>query len=363
MSGNGNYFTRLLFVLLVLAVATGTIAAGSGIGRSPAPDPPQISHGDAQNLDAPPSDRPAQAAAPTTEWMLHKTADNQHPDNNEQQMVWLMNRARSNPTQEGIWLATSDDPAIAGGRTFYEVDTAVLQAEFASYDAKPPAAFDRRLYQAAKAHSDDLISRDAQDHDGQIQRVIDAGFSFTSYRGNVFAYAGSALNAHAAFNIDWGPGTDDGMQTSRGHRKAIMSLDGDYTNVGLAVVPESDAGTNVGPLVVTGNYVGAGNAADHYNRFIVGTVWQDNNSNQMYDPGEGIGGVTVMPDKGTYYAVTAASGGYAIPITAPGSYTVTFSGAASGQQNVTVGSDSVLLDLNVSPFVLDEFVYLPALMK
>jgi len=80
----------------------------------------------------------------------------------------------------------------------------VLQNEFAGYDAKPPAAFDVRLYNAAKAHSDDLIMRDAQYHTGQFDRVTEAAFSFTAARGCVFSFARSSLYAHAGFNIDWG---------------------------------------------------------------------------------------------------------------------------------------------------------------
>ena len=137
----------------------------------------------------------------------------------------------------------------------------------------------------------------------------------------------------------------------RGHRMAIMSVDGNYTNVGIAAVPENNPGTGVGPLVVTGNYCYANTGyADHYNRFLVGTVWEDANHNSQYDPGEGIGGVTVMPDIGTYYAVTANSGGYAIPILASGGYEVTFSGGsvpAGSTETVNVGSESVLLDLVV----------------
>jgi hypothetical protein len=133
---------------------------------------------------------------------------------------------------------------------------------------------------------------------------------------------------------------------------AIMSVDGDYTNVGISVVPESNPGTSVGPQVITGNYCRANTgAADHYNRFIVGTVWTDDNNNSQYDPGEGIAGVTALPDQGGFYAVTADSGGYAIPITAGGIYTVSFSGSAiSGtvDRSVTVGSQSALLDLEYS---------------
>jgi hypothetical protein len=352
----------LLTVLAGLVYQPASGGPGNG-GRSPAEDPPMVAHKgdtdapqDTGTLNAP----TAIQAAPTTEWTYHKTADSAHPNGNEQQAVWLMNRARSNPTQEGIWLATSSDPQIAGGRVYFGVNLTLLQSEFAGYDAKPPAAFDVRLYNAAKAHSDDLIARDAQDHTGQIERVIASGFPWTYWRGNVFSYASSSLNAHAAWNIDWGY-APDGMQSGRGHRKAIMSLDGAYTNVGLALVHETNPGTRVGPYVSTGNYCAAQEPAG-YNRFIVGTVWQDLDGDQFYDPGEGIGGVTVTPNSGTYYAVTANSGGYAIPITAAGIYQVTFSGALSGERSVVVGSVSALLDFLYSP-ELTEKVYLPMTMN
>lgn len=342
-----TYLYKLLKVGLLLVLCLGVVpvwAAPEPPDRpAPALHPPHIV------LLAPPvAEQSAPSAfvitAPTTEWTLHKTADNAHPDGNEQQTVWLMNRARANPPQEGIWLATSTDPDIASGRTYFNVDVTLLQNEFAGYTAKPPAAFDVRLYNAAKAHSDDLIARDAQDHTGQFDRITAAGFVYNSGRGSVFSYADSSLNAHAAWNIDWGYGAG-GMQDNRGHRKAIMSLDGDYTNVGLALVYENNPDTNVGLYVSTGNYCHAGTAADHYNRFLVGTVWDDQDGDSVYDPGEGIGGVTVMPNTGAYYAVTANSGGYAIPITAPGEYVVTFSGAASAVKTVTIGDVSVLLDL------------------
>ena len=58
--------------------------------------------------------------------------------------------------------------------------------------------------------------------------------------------------------------------------------------------------------------------------------------------------MTVMPDRGTYYAITSIAGGYALPITASGTYEVTFSGSALNGEVVTtvmIGNDSVLLDL------------------
>ncbi len=351
MTNSKKNISRILIlctaiVAVTLGLINETIASPPGQTpvRSPAKNPPKV---DPPPSDEQPDNQDDLAPAAATEWTYHKSGDGTHPNGQEQQMMWLMNRARANPPQEGIWLATSDDPNIASGRNYFNVDINVLQNEFAEYAANPPAAFDIRLYNAAKAHSDDLIARDAQDHNGQFAKVGTAGFSVSSYRGNVFAYAKNGLNAHAAFNIDWGSGTDDGMQTSRGHRKAIMALDGDYTNVGLAAVPESNAGTQVGPVVVTGNYAKAGNGTDHYNTFIVGTVWEDSNSNGLYDPGEGIGGVTVTPDQGNFYAVTGDSGGYAMPITSAGTYQVTFSGPVAAVESVTVGTDSLLLDFLV----------------
>jgi uncharacterized protein YegP (UPF0339 family) len=251
-----------------------------------------------------------------------------------------------------------------GAIDYWNVDLDLLQKEFNGYPAKPPAAFDVRLYTAAKAHCDDLIARDAQDHTGQFTRIDNAGFDYTYARGIVYSYAKSAFFGHAGFNIDWGPDGDNdpnagsGVQPDRGHRLAIMSLDNPQTtnvvedsdtNVGLAVVPVTDQGKSVGPLVITGDLCNARAAsANQYNRFLVGTVWQDMNNNDQYDPGEGMGGVTVSPDHGTYYAVTADGGGYAIPITSAGTYDVTFHSQdidPGETLTVTVASQSVLLDL------------------
>jgi hypothetical protein len=312
----------------------------------------------------------SRAVTPSVEWEYHKTSDNLHPDANEQQLMWLMNRARSNPTVEGIWLATIYDQYItytpgcsqmtedidfcyiAGALDHWNVDLDLLQIEFAGYDTKPPAAFDVRLYLAAKTHSEFLIRIDGQNHTDQLNRIDDENFSYARVRGNVFSYSLSAIYGHAAFNVDWGDDEGSGMQPGRGHRLAIMSIDGDYTNVGIAAVPQLDSATSVGPLVITGNYCEANTFADnHYNRFLVGTVWTDKDDDNFFDPGEGIGDVTVMPDQGTYYAITSSAGGYALPITAPGTYEVTFAGgsALNGDvvKTVMIGDGSVLLDLLV----------------
>lgn len=357
MNNNLPYqrFAGCLIFLMIFTVMNVPLLHADMV-RMPEPDPPYRS--------MVPSVLPKPGvmknkAAPATEWLYHKTSNNLHPDDQEQLMMWLMNRARSNPTQEGLWLAIVDDANVqnAISENNFDVDLDILMAEFEAIDEMPPAAFDVRLYNAAKVHSDDLIARDAQDHDGQFDKVTDAGFSYMAIRGNVFSYSLDAVYGHAGFNIDWGGNDGTGMQTGRGHRQAIMAMDGNYTNVGIAMVSETDPATDVGPLVITGNYAFANGASpNHYNRFLVGTVWKDLNDNDMYDPGEGIGNITISPDSGNYYAVTSNSGGYAVPVNA-GDYIVTFSGTGIGgdiTKAVSVDNDSVLLDLLYTGDVLDD---------
>ncbi len=278
-----------------------------------------------------------------SEWAFHKSADGSRPSGVEQQYVWLMNRARANPEVEGIWLSLVQDSRIKNAVSYFNVDLDILRAEFLALAPTPPAAFDVRLHEAALSHSEYLVSEDAQNHTGQFQRISDAGFAYSSARASVFSYSQNGPYGHAGFNIDWGGNDGTGMQTGRGHRAGLM---GNYSNVGIGIVEDNDAGTSVGPQVTTINYCNAQTSqANHYNRFIVGTVWEDANGNLLYDPGEGLAGVTVMPDSGDFYAITGDAGGYAIPVD-PGDYTLSFSGGdlLSGVQiDVTVGSTSVLV--------------------
>lgn len=339
--------TTLFSIVATAAFFVSLPALSSYAQEFPATDPPtaekvieSIEVQETQWAEIPP------LAAPT-EWLYHKTVDSKHPNGIEQSQLWFINRARSNPTVEGIWLATESHVDVSNGRDYFEVDVVKLQAEFAVISPMPPAAFDRRLYEAARVHSEDLISRDAQDHNNQFDRVDDANFSWLSLGGVVFSYTRSGLHAHAAFNIDWGF-EDDGMQTGRGHRVALMSDGKEYTNVGIASIYDDDSENSVGPYVTTGNYAKANSSsADHFNAFVVGTVWTDSNSNGWYDDGEGLSGVTIMPSIGTYYAITADSGGYAIPITETGAVTLNFSGGslpASGSISTTLSTVSQLVD-------------------
>jgi len=293
-----------------------------------------------------------QGFSQTTEWIYHKTADGAHPDGNEQELVWLMNRARANPSAEGTFLRTTGDANVENGINFFKVDRNLLQTEFNAIAAKPPAAFDRRLYEASKQHSQYLIANDVQDHSGQIARV-DALFSRVAVNVSVYSYAISPVHGHGALNIDWGPGGTGGMQSGRGHRVAIMSNQSTLlTNVGFAMLPDSDINTDAGPLVFSGAYCSANTtAANQYNRFLTGTVWKDTNNNNRYDAGEGLNNVRIQPNSGTFYAITGVAGGWSIPITTAATYTLTYSGSALSSnftRTATVDTTSVLVDTKVT---------------
>jgi hypothetical protein len=264
-----------------------------------------------------------------------------NPTAEEQYILELINRARANPTQEGIMLATVTDPAILSAYTYFNVDKNKLKTDFVTYPERPPLAFNIKLITAARGHSQDMSDNNFQGHDGSNGKHFDERINAQGYTGwtsageNVSAYSQNLLYAHVGFNVDWGnPGL--------GHRTNIMNFGTDiYTEIGIGIVHDSHGGQHTGPIIVTEDF---GNAKKPY---IVGVVYKDLNSNNFYDVGEGISGVTVMPSSGTYYAVTSESGGYAIPITATGTLSVTASGGTLGAPitlNVTAGADNVKLD-------------------
>jgi hypothetical protein len=83
---------------------------------------------------------------------------------------------------------------------------------------------------------------------------------------------------------------------------------------------------------------------------LTGVAFDDKDGDRFYDPGEGLGGitVTVTTTDGAVIGSTTTmdAGGYDIPLAA-GTYNVTFSGGgvSSIAQQVTIGSSNVKVDL------------------
>jgi len=272
--------------------------------------------------DAIPAARPR-----TTLWSIG------NPTDAEQLYLELINRARANPTAEGARLAALTDPDVVSSYNYFNVNLAMMQSEMATLVVAPPLAMSEKLLQSARVHSNDQFARQFQGHTGSDgstigTRLARVGYSASYYGENVYANSKSPAFGHAGFEVDWGSGQGgmqgnglqlNGQVEGRGHRAIIHA---GFREVGIGI----RAGTNgtVGPEVVTQDFGVPAGAAIPY---VTGVAYYDFDGDNFYDPGEGIGGVTVNVQGSSYHAVTAASGGYAVPVPAGAAQrTVTFSG-------------------------------------
>ena len=277
------------------------------------------------------------ALAPTAQ--LYSIGD---PTNEEQYYLELINRARANPTAEGIRLALTTDANVLSAYNAFGVNLVLMQAQFALILPAPPLSMNSTLTNAARAHSQNMLQNNYQGHagpDGSLTTRLasyTAGANGWSIGENVYAYSKSVWYGHVGFQVDWGGGAaTGGMQSPPGHRQNIHSAS--FREVGIGVVLGSGGGSGgVGPQLVTQDFGTVGGLLP----FVTGVVYRDLNNNGFYDPGEGLGGVTVTIGGANSYAVTASSGGYSVPVPGSGNYAVTFSGgsAPTTQKNVSVSN-------------------------
>src|SRR4051812_6739779 len=322
MNGLNPRHNRIWFALASLACA---FVARAQV--APPPAPPIIEGGAPFSLESP--------NAPASQ--LYSIGQ---PTNEEQYYLELINRARANPTAEGIRLAVTTDPSILSAYTAFAVNLVLMQAQFALIAPAPPLSMNADLTNAARAHSQNMLQNNYQGHtgpDGSITTRLagyTAGANGWSIGENVYAYSKSVWYGHAGFEVDWGgSAATGGMQSPPGHRQNIHSAT--FREVGVGVVLGSNGGSSgVGPQLVTQDF----GTVSWLLPFVTGVVYRDLNNNGFYDPGEGLGGVTVTIANVNNYAVTASSGGYSVPVPSSGIYNVTFSGgsAPTAQKDVSV---------------------------
>jgi hypothetical protein len=264
------------------------------------------------------------------------------PTAKDQLYVEMINRARANPTAEGVRLkalGSGGDAAITFACAYFSVNLATMESEFVTGSAsgkptlyvQPPLSINAKLTAAARYQSQDQITWDYfghTSHDGStlVPRVNAQGYTWSALGENTFTESSSVLFGHAGFNIDWGGSVASaGMQgPPRGHRANIHS--GAYREIGVGnltsaetVIPAANTEA-AGPEVVTQVFATASGSTP----FITGVVYYDFNGNSFYDPGEGIGGVSVGATGSSFMAVTASSGGYSIPVPGNGTYPLEF---------------------------------------
>ena len=286
------------------------------------------------------------------------------PTDDEQFYLELLNRARANPSAEGIRLATAGnlDADTLAAYQFFKVDLTKLQTDLAAFPPLPPLALEPRLTQAARGHTQWMLANGIQAHEetspaGSTNvvnttgtRITGSGYPFSTAGESVFAFADSVVNGHAGFEVDWGNGPG-GVQDPPGHR--LNNHSAGFREIGIGVLNGRNSVTNINNGVTNIGNVGPQLVTfDFGSRFspqplVTGVAYYDLNGNQAYDPGEGIGGLNVAIGGNDNFAVTANSGGYAVP-TVNGPQVVTFTGPNFNgfSQSVTVaGSNNLKLDL------------------
>jgi hypothetical protein len=329
-----TWIPQVFSVLICLVAAVGRAQTEAPV--APPPAPPVVTVG-ALSIGSP--------TAPTAQ--LYSIGE---PTNEEQYYLELINRARANPTAEGIRLATTTDQNVLSAYGSFGVNLVLMQAQFTLILPAPPLSMNATLTTAARAHSQNMLQNNYQGHngpDGSLSTRLQgytSGANGWSLGENVYAYSKSVWYGHAGFQVDWGgSAATGGMQSPPGHRLNIHSTG--FREVGIGVVLGSNG--NVGPQLVTQDFGSVGGLLP----FVTGVVYRDLNGNGFYNPGEGVGGVTVTVSNSNSYAVTAGSGGYSVPVPGNGNYSVTFSGgsAPANQENVTViGGQNVKADYVVT---------------
>src|SRR5579862_5082514 len=184
------------------------------------------------------------------------------PTDEEQLYLEYLNRMRANPTAEGQRLASTSDPNVLSEYAGFSVDLSLMQSEFATNPPVPPLAMNAELLAAARWHSGDMFTNQYQGHsqtNGSVvmspgDRIATNGYSAQTWGENVFAFANSVFEGHAAFAVDWGQEAGGmevgGMQSPSGHRNNMLSSL--FSEVGIGVVDGLNG--TVGPQLVTQDF-------------------------------------------------------------------------------------------------------------
>ncbi|WP_270937827.1 CAP domain-containing protein [Falsiroseomonas oryzae] len=252
------------------------------------------------------------------------------PTGLEQYLLELINRARLDPAGEAARFGIGLNDGLTAGTI--------------STTAKAPLAFNPLLIDAARGHSDWILATDTFSHTGAGgsspgDRMTAAGYVFSGSWtwGENIALRSGALSSTTVELLH------EQLFESAGHRANLLNVNFRETGLGLA----QGEYRGFTASVVTEVFARSGS-----NVFLTGVAFDDRDGDRFYDPGEGLGGVTLTIRNTATGAVTTATswsaGGYSVALGA-GSYEVTFSGGAlpaPTTKAVTIGSSNVKLDLD-----------------
>jgi autotransporter-associated beta strand protein len=285
------------------------------------------------------------------------------PTDQEQYMLEVTNRARLNPDAEVYRLRnqTWGDMGFPQPPDLNEGITSNLLGP----ETRQPLAFNVKLIQSARDYSQTLLANNAFTHyyggtDPQ-SRMGAAGYVFTSSYGwaenLALIYSSAPLSVNAALvENHYEQLFIDGNVSDRGHRRNLMS--GPMKEIGIGIASTTSAsytppgGSGKWYAVISTQDFAFSASSFNGNPLLTGVVYSDTGTvNDFYDPGEGLGGLTVAATPvggGTASTTTTwTTGGYSLPLVA-GTYNVSFSGGGLSSPisytNMIIGSGNVKLD-------------------
>ncbi|AUX80428.1 CAP domain-containing protein [Sinorhizobium fredii] len=207
-----------------------------------------------------------------------------------------------------------------------------------------PLAFDNDLSEAAEGHSQWMLAADVFSHTGSggsssTQRIKAAGYVLQGSWATGENIAWATTRAPTGYQ-DEVKLLHTNLMNSSGHRANLLNPN--FREVGLGVEVGDYGGRS--SAFVTENFAKTGS-----DLFLTGVAFDDRDGDRFYDPGEGLGGITVTAKNSAgqlFKTTTSAAGGYDLALK-PGTYTVTFSGAniATSTQTATIGTKNVKKDL------------------
>ena len=256
----------------------------------------------------------------------------------EQAHLEAINHARLNPEAEALRLGIDLNEGLPPGTI--------------SAEPKQPLAFNARILLAARLHSMDMIDQQYFSHDSIDERTFEDRINEIGYDvafpGENIAYDTShdpldeintVLGFHDTFFID------EGFE-GRGHRSNI--LNNNYKEIGLGTAPGS-CWEYPYCYMFTCDF-----AASSWDSgpFLLGVVYDDQNSDGIYTAGEGISNVDIVITGSGDQTYTASAGGYALPLF-PGNYTVKATlpdGSYEATRQITIADRNVKVDFQLRDF-------------
>ena len=278
-------------------------------------------------------------------------------------MLEVINRMRLNPDGE-VYRLRSMTWGDTGSPQPPDLNEGIT-SNFLTPESRQPLAFNAALVQSAFNYSQTLLANNDFQHDyggtTPQTRMQAAGYVFSGSWGwgenLALNYASYALPINASLvDAQYDGLFIDGNVSDRGHRRNL--LDGDMQEIGIGIAGTSSAsytppgGSGTWYAVITTQDMAYSAGSSGGKAFLTGVAYSDTGTvNDFYDPGEGLGNVTVTATPvggGTASSTTTwASGGYSLPLT-PGAYNVVFSGSGLASPvtyaNVAIGATNVELD-------------------